>query len=159
MPRRAAIARYVHPQVSVATEGGSGTSVPDLSVEVDNFDVIAHPVGCGVADATPPPRLLAPRLEIGAGRHRGIGDHGPHRVMHAGADRVEQLVLAHLRQSAHRCRHSTMSQGLSGSPRRRRRRAPRRHPSDIGRPRRAVQPTLPRQPVSPLHCERRANGL
>jgi catechol 2,3-dioxygenase-like lactoylglutathione lyase family enzyme len=26
------------PQVSVATEGGSGTAVPDLSIEVDNFD-------------------------------------------------------------------------------------------------------------------------
>ena len=26
------------PQLSVATEGGSGTSVPDLSVEVDNLD-------------------------------------------------------------------------------------------------------------------------
>jgi len=26
------------PQVSVASEGGSGTSVPDLSVEVDNLD-------------------------------------------------------------------------------------------------------------------------
>ena len=29
-----------NPQVSVATEGGSGTSVPDLSVEVDNFDEV-----------------------------------------------------------------------------------------------------------------------
>ena len=28
------------PQVSVATEGGSGTAVPDLSVEVDNLDEI-----------------------------------------------------------------------------------------------------------------------
>lgn len=26
------------PQVSVATEGGSGTAVPDLSIEVDNLD-------------------------------------------------------------------------------------------------------------------------
>ena len=29
-----------NPQVSVATEGGSGTSVPDLSVELDNFDEV-----------------------------------------------------------------------------------------------------------------------
>ena len=29
-----------NPQVSVATEGGSGTSVPDLSVEVDNFEEV-----------------------------------------------------------------------------------------------------------------------
>lgn len=28
------------PQVSVATEGGSGTAVPDISVEVDNLDEI-----------------------------------------------------------------------------------------------------------------------
>lgn len=28
------------PQISIATEGGSGTPVPDLSVEVDNFDDI-----------------------------------------------------------------------------------------------------------------------
>lgn len=27
-------------QVSVATEGGSGTSVPDLSIEVDNLDEV-----------------------------------------------------------------------------------------------------------------------
>ena len=26
------------PQISVAREGGSGTPVPDLSIEVDNFD-------------------------------------------------------------------------------------------------------------------------
>jgi catechol 2,3-dioxygenase-like lactoylglutathione lyase family enzyme len=28
------------PQVSIATEGGSGTPVPDLSVEVDNLDEV-----------------------------------------------------------------------------------------------------------------------
>lgn len=28
------------PQVSVATEGGSGTAVPDLSIEVDNLDEV-----------------------------------------------------------------------------------------------------------------------
>ena len=28
------------PQVSVATEGGSGTAVPDLSIEVDDFDEV-----------------------------------------------------------------------------------------------------------------------
>ena len=30
----------VTPQLSVAREGGSGTSVPDLSIEVDNFDEV-----------------------------------------------------------------------------------------------------------------------
>lgn len=28
------------PQVSIASEGGSGTAVPDLSVEVDNFEEV-----------------------------------------------------------------------------------------------------------------------
>ncbi len=28
----------VAPQISIAQEGGSGTLVPDLSIEVDNFD-------------------------------------------------------------------------------------------------------------------------
>ncbi|MDQ6868262.1 MAG: VOC family protein [Pseudomonadota bacterium] len=28
------------PQISVATEGGSGTAVADLSIEVDNFDEV-----------------------------------------------------------------------------------------------------------------------
>ena len=28
------------PQLSVASEGGSGTSVPDLSIEVDDFDAV-----------------------------------------------------------------------------------------------------------------------
>ncbi len=28
------------PQLSVATEGGSGTPVPDFSIEVDDFDVV-----------------------------------------------------------------------------------------------------------------------
>lgn len=28
------------PQISIATEGGSGTSVPDLSIEVDDVDVV-----------------------------------------------------------------------------------------------------------------------
>lgn len=28
------------PQVSIATEGGSGTPVPDLSIEVDNVDAV-----------------------------------------------------------------------------------------------------------------------
>ena len=28
------------PQISVATEGGSGTAVPDLSIEVDNLDEV-----------------------------------------------------------------------------------------------------------------------
>ena len=32
------------PQVSIATEGGSGTAVPDLSIEVDNIDDIHQKV-------------------------------------------------------------------------------------------------------------------
>jgi catechol 2,3-dioxygenase-like lactoylglutathione lyase family enzyme len=35
-----AAAASANPQVSVATEGGSGTPVPDLSVDVDNFDEV-----------------------------------------------------------------------------------------------------------------------
>jgi catechol 2,3-dioxygenase-like lactoylglutathione lyase family enzyme len=35
-----AAAASANPQVSVAAEGGSGTPVPDLSVEVDNFDEV-----------------------------------------------------------------------------------------------------------------------
>jgi catechol 2,3-dioxygenase-like lactoylglutathione lyase family enzyme len=45
------------PQISVATEGGSGTAVPDLSIEVDDVDEIykrARAAGCeityGIAD-------------------------------------------------------------------------------------------------------------
>ena len=38
------------PQLSVATEGGSGTLVPDLSIEVDNFDeVLRRVVQDGIA--------------------------------------------------------------------------------------------------------------
>jgi catechol 2,3-dioxygenase-like lactoylglutathione lyase family enzyme len=35
-------AAQVHaaPQISIATEGGSGTPVPDISIEVDNFDEV-----------------------------------------------------------------------------------------------------------------------
>ena len=32
------------PQVSIATEGGSGTPVPDLSIEVDDLDEAAQRV-------------------------------------------------------------------------------------------------------------------
>jgi catechol 2,3-dioxygenase-like lactoylglutathione lyase family enzyme len=32
------------PQISIATEGGSGTPVPDLSIEVDNLDDVHHRV-------------------------------------------------------------------------------------------------------------------
>ncbi len=28
------------PQISIASEGGSGTAVPDLSIEVDNFEEV-----------------------------------------------------------------------------------------------------------------------
>jgi len=31
------------PQVSLASEGGSGTAVPDLSIEVDNFNEAWRP--------------------------------------------------------------------------------------------------------------------
>ena len=35
------------PQVSVASEGGSGTSVPDLSIEVDDLDAVYARVSAG----------------------------------------------------------------------------------------------------------------
>ncbi|HEX3506356.1 MAG TPA: VOC family protein [Xanthobacteraceae bacterium] len=35
------------PQLSVATEGGSGTVVPDISVEVDDFDAVYRRVCAG----------------------------------------------------------------------------------------------------------------
>ena len=35
-----AAAGQAAPQISVATEGGSGTPVPDVSIEVDNLDVV-----------------------------------------------------------------------------------------------------------------------
>jgi catechol 2,3-dioxygenase-like lactoylglutathione lyase family enzyme len=38
------------PQISVATEGGSGTPVPDLSIEVDDVDAVhARAVELGLA--------------------------------------------------------------------------------------------------------------
>lgn len=38
------------PQLSIATEGGSGTPVPDLSIEVDNFEEIHERiVAAGIA--------------------------------------------------------------------------------------------------------------
>ncbi len=37
------------PQISIATEGGSGTPVPDISVEVDNLDEVRdRVVGAGL---------------------------------------------------------------------------------------------------------------
>ena len=35
-----ATAAIATPQVSIASEGGSGAPVPDLSIEVDNFDEV-----------------------------------------------------------------------------------------------------------------------
>jgi catechol 2,3-dioxygenase-like lactoylglutathione lyase family enzyme len=32
------------PQISIATEGGSGAPVPDLSIEVDNLEEVRHRV-------------------------------------------------------------------------------------------------------------------
>ncbi|HLH10925.1 MAG TPA: VOC family protein [Methylovirgula sp.] len=38
------------PQLSIATEGGSGTKVPDISIEVDNLDeVLGKVVEAGLA--------------------------------------------------------------------------------------------------------------
>lgn len=47
------------PQVSVASEGGSGTAVPDLSIEVDNLEevlerMIRHGIGIDYGSATEP---------------------------------------------------------------------------------------------------------
>ncbi|TIL47546.1 VOC family protein [Mesorhizobium sp.] len=39
------------PQISIASQGGSGTPVPDLSIEVDNVDAVylrANEIGCRV---------------------------------------------------------------------------------------------------------------
>jgi predicted enzyme related to lactoylglutathione lyase len=39
------------PQISIASQGGSGTAVPDLSIEVDNVDAVyrrANEIGCRV---------------------------------------------------------------------------------------------------------------
>lgn len=38
--RTYATAQSTTPQISIATEGGSGTPVPDLSIEVDNLDEV-----------------------------------------------------------------------------------------------------------------------
>lgn len=37
----------VAPQISVATEGGSGTQVPDISIEVDNINEVHDRVRAG----------------------------------------------------------------------------------------------------------------
>ena len=43
------------PQVSIATEGGGGTAVPDLSIEVDNLDdVLARLAQAGIPIAYGP---------------------------------------------------------------------------------------------------------
>ena len=41
----AAPAIEARPQVSIASEGGSGTAVPDISVEVDNLDEVQQRIG------------------------------------------------------------------------------------------------------------------
>ncbi len=38
--RTYATGQHTTPQLSIATEGGSGTPVPDLSIEVDNLDEV-----------------------------------------------------------------------------------------------------------------------
>ena len=41
----------VTPQISIAAEGGSGTPVPDVSIEVDNFEEVyqrAVAAGCPI---------------------------------------------------------------------------------------------------------------
>ncbi len=37
-----ASSRLMAPQISIATEGGAGTPVPDLSIEVDNLDEVCR---------------------------------------------------------------------------------------------------------------------
>lgn len=45
-----ASAECAQPQISIATEGGSGAPVPDISVEVDDFaDVLARLQAAGIA--------------------------------------------------------------------------------------------------------------
>ena len=52
------------PQISIASEGGSGTPVPDLSIEVDNVDEVylrAKEIGCRVVyDLTDEPWGVIP---------------------------------------------------------------------------------------------------
>jgi catechol 2,3-dioxygenase-like lactoylglutathione lyase family enzyme len=73
-----------HPQVSVATQGGSGTSVPELSVEVDNLDEVYQKAWRKAlrwnTDPSPSlgrPPLLCARPLRAAGQHpdpRGLTD-------------------------------------------------------------------------------------
>ncbi len=49
-----ASAESTRPQVSVMSEGGSGTPVPDISIEVDNIDAVyekARAIGCDIVYA------------------------------------------------------------------------------------------------------------
>ena len=44
----AAVPVLAAPQISIASEGGSGTSVPDISIEVDDFeDVLQRALAAG----------------------------------------------------------------------------------------------------------------
>jgi hypothetical protein len=43
------------PQISIAAEGGAGTPVPDISIEVDNIDEVHQRAGgCGIEDRVRP---------------------------------------------------------------------------------------------------------
>ena len=78
-----AAASNANPQVSVAIEGGSGTPVPDLSVEVDNFDSCA----CGA---------LALPLYMGPYRSLGVSSDSSSRIRSADysiSSRMSSLVL------------------------------------------------------------------
>jgi hypothetical protein len=63
-----AAAASTNPQVSIATEGGSGTPVPDLSVEVDNFDEVLP--GCA---APAFPSSTGPCRNLGASSDSSSG--------------------------------------------------------------------------------------
>src|SRR5215831_9119158 len=63
-----AAASNANPQISVATEGGSGTSVPDLSVEVDNFDEVL--LRCAVLAF---PSYMGQRENLGASSDSSSG--------------------------------------------------------------------------------------
>jgi len=48
------------PQLSIATEGGSGTEVPDISIEVDDLDAVHR-------------KILKARISIEYGRFGNLG--------------------------------------------------------------------------------------
>lgn len=70
------------PQVSIASEGGSGTAVPDLSIEVDNLDEVhARMLAAGIGIEYGPRIRALGRAPLLCSRSvRPVGEH-PHPRM------------------------------------------------------------------------------